>query len=252
MKESPRKGSFTTYRVVMAALLFFTVSLGAYAFSFSPMTVSIDPSGAGAVMTYRVTNESDQQTAVAIKLMTRSIDIEGKESNQPADKLFLVFPSRVVLKPNSSQNVKVQYRGPVNIGSEQAYRVFAEQLPVDFTKSTSSGVSILLTYVAALYVSPKNVTPKVQLASAVGAEKEGQRGLLVTLRNLGTKHALIANPIVRIGQGGSAAAVEFTGDTVGGIDGQNILALSDRRFFMPWDLAVIGTAYEGSFDAEID
>ena len=108
------------------------------AFSFSPMTVSISPSGAAAVMTYKVTNESDQQTAVSIKVTTRVIDSSGKETNEPADKLFLVFPARVVLKANSSQNVKVQYRGPANISSEQAYRVIAEQLPVDFSKSTSS------------------------------------------------------------------------------------------------------------------
>jgi len=238
-------------RSILLSLLFLLASLSNLsAFSFSPMTVSITPSGSGAVMTYRVTNESDQQTAVSIKVATRVVDATGKETNEPADKLFLIFPSRVVLKPNSAQNVKVQYRGPANITTEQAYRVIAEQLPVDFSKSSTSGVSILLTYVAALYVTPKNVTPKLLVAKAVGTQKDGKQGLEVTVKNDGTRHALIANPILKINQGGSM--LEFVGDAAGAIDGQNILAQSERTFFVPWEAAVTGATYEGSFDAEIE
>jgi fimbrial chaperone protein len=214
------------------------------------MTVSISPSGAAAVMTYKVTNESDQQTAVSIKVTTRVINANGKETNEPADKLFLVFPARVVLKPNSSQNVKVQYRGPANISSEQAYRVIAEQLPVDFSKSTSSGVSILLTYVAALYVTPKNAAPKLVVAKAVGSQKDGTQGIEVTVKNEGSGHALISNPIIKINDNGTD--VELAGAAVQALDGQNILALSERVVFVPWAAAVNGASYAGSIAAEID
>lgn len=216
------------------------------------MTVSIAPSGANAVMTYKVTNESDQQTAVAIKVATRVIDTAGVETNQPADKLFLVFPARVVLKPNSSQNVKVQYRGTSAITSEQAYRVIAEQLPVDFTKSTSSGVNILLTYVAALYVTPKNAEPKLVFDKAIGVNDDGRVGLSVTVKNAGTKHALLSSPVLKITQSGNSAPFEFFGDLTAAIDGQNILALSDRTFFVPWEAAIVGTNYVGSFNADIE
>jgi fimbrial chaperone protein len=224
----------------------------AAAFSFSPMTVSISPSGANAIMTYKVTNESDQQTAVSIKVATRTIDASGVEKNEPADKLFLVFPSRVVLKGNSSQNVKVQYRGNPSLASELAFRVIAEQLPVDFTKSATSGVSILLTYVAALYVTPKNVSAKLTFAQAVGAQKDGKAGLQVTVKNEGTKHALLSNPIIRISESSGASPREFSGEAAAGIDGQNILALSERTFFVPWEAAVMGATYEGVFDAELE
>jgi fimbrial chaperone protein len=214
------------------------------------MTVSISPSGSAAVMTYKVSNESDQQTAVSIKVTTRVIDASGKETNEPADKLFLVFPARVVLKPNSSQNVKVQYRGPANISSEQAYRVIAEQLPVDFSKSTTSGVSILLTYVAALYVTPKNAVPKLLVSKVVGSQKDGVQGIEVTVKNDGTKHALIANPAIKINNNGSE--LELSGEAVSALDGQNILALSERIVFVPWSAAGTGASYEGSILAEID
>ncbi len=247
-------GKLLDFRRSFILKLFFLIIIvmSSAAFSFSPMTVSIGSSGSTAVMTYKVTNDSNQQTAVSIKVTTRVIDETGKETNEPADKLFLVFPARVVLKPNSSQNVKVQYRGPATISSEQAYRVFAEQLPVDFSKSTSSGVSILLTYVAALYVTPKNAAAKLVIDRAVGSQKDGRPGLDVTLKNDGTKHALISNPVIRINQAAGMPALEFTGEAASAIDGQNILAKSVRNFFVPWDAAVQGAAYEGTFDAELD
>jgi len=237
---------------VFKFIFFAILVMSGTAFSFSPMTVSIGSSGATAVMTYKVNNDSNQQTAVSIKVTTRVIDETGKETNEPADKLFLVFPARVVLKPNSSQNVKVQYRGPATIAAEQSYRVFAEQLPVDFSKSTSSGVSILLTYVTALYVTPKNAAVKLVIERAVGSQKDGKPGLNVTLKNDGTKHALISNPVIKINQPAGMPALEFIGESASAIDGQNILAKSIRTFFVPWEAAVNGAAYEGAFDAEIE
>ena len=240
-------------RSFVLKLVFLAIAvMSSAAFSFSPMTVSIGSSGSTAVMTYKVTNDSDQQTAVSIKVTTRVIDETGKETNAPVDKEFLVFPARVVLKPRSSQNVKVQYRGNPAITSEVAYRVFAEQLPVDFSKSTSSGVSILLTYVAALYVTPKNAAAKLVIDKAIGSQKDGRQGLEVTLKNDGTKHALISNPVIKINQGAGVPALEFAGEAASEIDGKNILAKSTRMFFVPWEAAITGAAYEGAFDAELD
>lgn len=222
------------------------------AFSFSPMSASIESSGPNAVITYKVTNESDKQIAVSIKVMTRSIDPAGVESNEPADKLFLVFPARVVLKPNSSQNVKVQYKGNPAVPVELAFRVVAEQLPVDFAKATSSGVNILLTYVAALYVTPKNAEARLLVSQAVGAEQDGRKGLRVTISNEGTRHALISNPVIRLtGKDGTLLA-EFGEKALEALAGQNILAKSQRIIFVPWESAQIGGTYQGTISAEIE
>lgn len=244
-KDSPRK----LFGLCMAALLFFS-GAQAWAFSFAPMSTTIGSSGAEAVMTYTVFNDSDRKIAVSIKAMNRSIDAQGGETTTPANSSFLIFPSRVVLNPMTSQAVKVQYRGPGALQSEAAYRIVAEQLPIDFAKSDGSSVSILLTYVAALYVSPRDALADVILVSAVGVEKENQRGIMITLKNKGTRHAMIANPVVRIGQG--LAAREFSGETTSAINGQNILAGGERVFFMPWEAATTGSVYEGTFRAEIE
>lgn len=224
---------------------------GAWAFTFTPMVVSIAPSGPNAVVTFRVTNDSAQQTAVAIKVTTRVLDEAGKESNQPADKEFLVFPARVVLPPNTSQNVKVQYRGPAAISSEAAYRVRAEQLPVEFARNTTSGVNILLTYVASLYVTPAKAEHKLRISKVEATTKDGQKGFSITMVNEGTKHALIAEPVITITQS-IGQALELKGEASAPADGQNILAKSSRLFFLPWESAVPGAVYEGSFSAEIE
>lgn len=244
-------GKLIRYKfLLLAVLLFATAAFDAFSFSFSPMSVSIDPSGPGAVMTYKVTNESDKQLAVSIKVTTRVIDIDGTEKNEPADKVFLIFPSRVVLKPNSAQNVKIQYRGNPSLKTEAAYRVIAEQLPVDFTKAQGSGVNILLTYVAALYVTPKNAQAKIQFSNAIGAIKEGAAGLSVTVRNAGDLHGLISTSVLKIQT--PQATVEFSGDVMREIEGQNLLALSERRFFVPWEGVVEGAQYQGTFEAVIE
>jgi fimbrial chaperone protein len=236
--------------ILLAAIFFMAAAFSVFSFSFSPMSVSIDPSGPGAVMTYKVTNESDKQLAVSIKVATRVIEIDGTEKNEPADKLFLIFPSRVVLKPNSAQNVKIQYRGTPSLKDEVAYRVIAEQLPVDFTKAQGSGVNILLTYVAALYVTPKNVQHKIEFANAVGAMKDGIPGLSVTIRNAGSLHGLISTPVLKIQT--PEATMEFSGDLMREIEGQNLLASSERRFFVPWEASTEGAPYTGSFEAVIE
>lgn len=224
----------------------------AAAFTFSPMSATIAPSGVNAVITFKVTNDSPTQTAVAVKVTSRSIDEFGNETNEELDKQFLVFPARIVLQPNSSQTVKVQYRGSNALTSEIAYRVIAEQLPVEFNKVTSSGVNIMLRYIAALYVAPKNIAPNILYKTAKISEKNGIKGLLVTLGNDGTQHALLSNPVLKIYRVKGDNPIVFNAEALKEIDGQNMLAKSSRTFFVPWESAVEGVIYEGSFSAEIE
>jgi len=110
----------------------------------------------------------------------------------------------------------------------------------------------MVRYVAALYVTPGTVKPKLVLASATGAEKDGKKGLTVIIKNEGTRHALLSNTLIRITQSSGSSLVEISGTSVSEIEGQNILTMSARKFFVPWEPAVMGTTYEGAFDAEIE
>lgn len=234
-------------------VFFAAVILSANAFSFVPMSASLTPSGTNSIMSFKVTNDTTQSIAVLIKVMTRTILLDGTEKNEPVGSEFIIFPTRVVVQPNSFQTIKVQYKGPQNLTREQCYRVIAEQVPIDFTKQETSGVKVLFRYIAALYVTPPKVSPKLVLTSAVGAEKDGKIGINVTISNEGTRHALLSNPTLRLQDSANTAMpIVISGEAVAPIDGQNLLPASQRLFFIHWDAAIPGVKYTGTFDAEIE
>jgi fimbrial chaperone protein len=189
---------------------------------------------------------------VVIKVMTRAIDLEGVETNAEVGKDFVVFPTRVVVQPNSFQTVKVQYKGVPNPPRELSYRVIAEQVPIDFSKQETSGVKVLFKYIAALYVTPPRVSAKLSIDKAVAAIKDGVKGLRVIIRNDGTRHALVTNPQLKLQESASSLPVVFANEQVANIDGQNILPASGRAFFIPWDGAQEGVVYTGTITADIE
>jgi len=113
--------------LVLLAIAGAVASVGA--FSFVPMSASITPTGAQSVISFKITNESSQSIAVVVSVMTRAMDIDGKETNEAVGKDFTIFPTRVVVQPNSFQTVKVQYKGAAVLPREACYRVIAEQVP---------------------------------------------------------------------------------------------------------------------------
>lgn len=233
------------------AALFMMVGVSVFAFTFMPMSVSISPSGAQSVASFRLTNDSSQQIAISIKAMTRSIDENGNEINEPADKDFTIFPTRVVVQPNSFQNIKVQYKGTTKLTKEMAYRIIAEQVPIDFAQTQSSGVKVLFRYIAALYVAPPNVKEMVSVSKVEYGEQEGKHGFWVTVTNSGTRHALINDPVLKI-SGGSIGSVTLTGDQVIALQGQNLLPGNVRRFFIPYESASPNASYMGTLSATIE
>lgn len=238
-------------KAIALAILFMTLGASVFAFTFMPMSVSISPTGAQSIASFRLTNEGSQQIAVTIKAMTRAIDENGVESNTPADKDFTIFPTRVVIQPNSFQNIKVQYKGAARLSQEQSYRIIAEQVPIDFNQQQSSGVKVLFRYIAALYVTPPGVNFKISIPQVAYMVKDGAKGFLVTIVNSGTRHALINDPVVRITAPGPAT-ITLEGDSTKSLQGQNLLAGSTRVFFFPSDKAAQGANYSASLSATVE
>ena len=239
------------YKSLMMAGLFMIMGASVFAFTFMPMSISISPVGAQSIASFRLSNDASQQIAISVKAMTRKIDENGNEINEPADKDFVIFPTRVVVQPNSFQNIKVQYKGNTKLSSELAYRIIAEQVPIDFSQPLSSGVKVLFRYIAALYVAPPKVKEMLSVSKVEYAEQEGKKGFAVTLVNSGTRHALINDPILKI-SGGVKGPITLTEDQVKPLQGQNLLAGNVRLFFIPYDDASPNTTYSGSLSATIE
>jgi len=239
------------YKSLVFAGLFMILGASVFAFTFMPMSISISPSGAQSIASFRLTNDAAQQIAISIKAMTRQIDENGNETNTPADSDFTIFPTRVVVQPNSFQNIKVQYKGSPKLAKEIAYRIIAEQVPIDFSQPQSSGVKVLFRYIAALYVAPANIKDMLAVTKVEYAEQDGKKGFMVTLTNSGTRHALINDPVLKI-TGGPSGSITLSDDQMKALQGQNLLAGNVRHFFIPYDNASQNANYSGSLSATIE
>lgn len=238
-------------RSFLAALAFAGLAFAVSAFTITPMTVSITPTAPGNLANFKVENESGVPIAVVIRVVTRVVDDEGKEKNEAATKDFTVFPARIVVQPTSTQVVKVQWKGSASPASELSYRVIAEQVPVDFSRDQTSGVKVLFRYLASLYVAPRGIVAKPVLESVSGQIRGGIPGLVVRIKNDGTRHALLFNPVLKITTP-QRQQIELSGKDLEAIEGNNVLAKSVRNFFVPWPSATAGAVYEGTFSASIE
>ena len=237
-------------KLILVAVFLISIAATAAAFTFMPMSITISPSGANSIASFRITNDSSQQIAITIKAMMREIDENGNETNKPADNLFAIFPTRVVVQPNSFQNIKVQYKGNPSLAKEVAYRIIAEQVPIDFSQQQTSGVKVMFRYIAALYVAPPNVSHKVSVTKVEYGEQESKKGFFVTITNSGTRHAIINDPVMKIS--GSSFTITLKDESVSAINGQNLLAGNVRKFFIPCEDAVPGKNYTGTLTATIE
>jgi fimbrial chaperone protein len=216
-------------------LLFMGAQVFLWSFSFEPISVDFAPEGRNSTRSFRLKNDSDEYVAVRISMFSREIDIEGVESREPANDLFTVYPERLVLKPRSVQTVRVKWEGPSDIDSELCFRILAEQLPVDFSGSSSeeSGVKIVLRYLGAVYITPEGAQPEVKVDKAeLVHTMNGENTAEITFFNAGTKHAVLTDLVLtlRTEKSGEEGALHFSPEELEGVNGENLLPGSKRRF----------------------
>jgi fimbrial chaperone protein len=221
-----------------ACVLALAAALPASAFTFEPISQDFAPSGPGSVRSFRLENEGPDPVAVRVSVLTREVDAEGRESNAPADNLFVVYPSRAVLSPGSAQAVRVQWKGPADLKVELPYRILVEQLPVDFgsPQKQKGSIRVLFRYLGAAYIVPAGARPEVVVQSVTAAsDSEGRRGAAVVLSNRGSAHAILAELTLTVSGGAGSAREEktFGPEELPGLTGENVLAGTSRGRFLP-------------------
>ena len=121
----------TNVRRAILLLLFLAVTLfGAAAYQLSPLNVTYDPTGAGSAKVYTIVNDSDSPIAIEVRAVKRSIDIDGNEYNEDVPQYFSIQPNKMIIRPDSTQLVRVQYRGPSTVTKELSFRIISEQIPM--------------------------------------------------------------------------------------------------------------------------
>src|SRR3989344_1982829 len=208
----------------------------AQAFRFSPFRVKFEPSGAGANQLFTVENDTNVPASVQMRIVTREVDVDGGEKNTDAEKDFTIYPAQMVLKPHTKRSVRVQWLGNPKLKEEKAYRIIAEQLPVNLDKERpkTSAVKFLVSYRGALFVTPPDLTHNVTLDfSGTTQDATGKKMLEIVLHNRGTQHALLRNLKLDI-KDDKGNSVSLDGENqLKGVTGEGILAKHRRRFTVP-------------------
>lgn len=238
---------------ILILMVFWAGNAGA--FSFQPISRSFSPSGRGAVQSFQLKNDSDDYVALRVKMFSRRVDIDGREIREPAEQLFSVYPQRVVLKPNSIQTLRVKWEGPGELEREQCFRILVEQLPVDFQESDAdnSGLKIMFRYLGSIYITPEGTAPELVIESEeVTRSEEGSKLLSFVFHNRGSRHAILSNLHLHVRNVGDSEeeGVRLSPEDLDGINGENILPDSKRRFQIPFPENIEGEEVRIEFEIE--
>lgn len=237
-------------RTILAIVLMLeAVPTTAAAFTLKPFVAEFAPSGKGANKTYKIQNDSAKPIAVQISMTDRRVDLDGNETNSDAEDDFLVYPPQMIIPPNTTQTVRVQYIGKPNPAAELAYRIVAEQLPVklDKSKEGAGGVALMVRYSGAIYIVPPGAKGRLEVESVRAASRDGKKQLEITLVNSGNRHVIPKEPKLRLA-GSSGPQAQLSESQLPGLDSTNVLAGKRRRLLFDWPEGLVDGPWKVDFD----
>ncbi len=215
-------------------------------FYLTPMVSSFSPVGKGSSQSFRVVNTSeDQPIAIELYLVKREISDDGNEvyNQENADDNFLIYPPQTLLQPGEEQTIRVTWLGETELNHELAYRLMAEQVPIDFNSQSNITVEqnsinliTLVRYAGAIYIRPEEIYSNVIVESAKYQKgNNGEDQLSLTLFNQGTSHTLLDNPsLIITSVVDPNQTITLTAQQLEIIDHANILAQTNRNFVIPF------------------
>jgi fimbrial chaperone protein len=213
---------------VFHAFIACLVAMGAsaQAMTFTPIEMDFNASGRGATRMFRLENNTSEPAAVELMIKSRSMAMNGQDVLEDAEDQFSIFPAQLVLQPGQVQSVRVQYMGPAAIDKERAFRLIAEQLPIDVGQAPQEGgrMRLLVKYIASIYVVPHNVKAVLSVPEAQIVSEGDQRWLQVKVRNEGGTRKILKNVKLLVGK------LNLAGDALSGMEGENVLAQTSRVF----------------------
>ncbi|MCF7946050.1 MAG: fimbria/pilus periplasmic chaperone [Spirochaetia bacterium] len=207
-----------------------------YAFQFSPISQDFNPVGQGTNQTFRVTNDTGSPIAVQVDVFHREMDSDGNEELSDASNLFTIFPKQSVVQPDSYQTVYVRWNRQGQIENEEAFRIVARQLPVDFSpEGETVNIKILMVYKGTIYIVPQNISHDISIVGLERVIKDNDPYIKIILENTGNTHTFLENPKLTITSGVTGSSqIRLGPEQLEKLTGENILAEHTRQFFIPW------------------
>ena len=214
-------------RIVAALLLLVVTASALMAYQLSPLNVTYDPTGAGSAKVYTIVNDSDSPIAIEVRAEQRIIDIDGNEVNQDGSAYFSIQPNRMIIRPDSTQLVRVQYRGPQTVTSEMSFRIISEQIPMPRgaqEEEAGQMISFLFVYSTSAYVRPSRIVESV--SPSVSVTDDGK--LEIILENTGSVHQMLNDLSVELA-GSNGASSSLSEEELQPLSDQNLLTNSQLR-----------------------
>ena len=211
--------------------------------NLEPLSREFSPHGRGRQQTFRIHNNQSSDIAVRLRMFSRSLEIDGSERREDIHDEFTVFPQQVVLAPGQTQVIRVQWNGEASVERERAFRLLAEQVPVEDRRGEFDGgrdglsLSFMYRYLASVYVTPSGAEPEVTLVEhSLGQEDGGMRALALDFLNAGGRHMIVNSATVTLEyerQNGSREALEFANEQLDVLFRRNLLAGASVRQHVP-------------------
>jgi fimbrial chaperone protein len=228
------KFTFSSFGLTMLLLLL--PSQPSWAFKIEPISRTFTPSGSNATQSYELISDKAELEAVEMSVVKRSMDLDGKESYEPADDDFLIYPPQIILKPNTRQTVRVTWLGDPIPQQEIAYRLVSKQVPINLKKPDIGKpnrpigkVEVLLTYMGSLYIRPVDVQSKVVVDNvSVQKNANDKPTIALILENQGSARASLRNFSLNLTSGGKTVILKP--NQIQEINSKVILAKNKRRF----------------------
>ncbi len=203
------------------------ISFSIFAFKFSPMSQTLVP-GKDKNSVFVIENDSNEPIAIQMSIARRSMELTGKEIQTEDKESITLYPDQLIVPPGEKRSVKVTWNGgdKAKLVAEQAFRVIAEQLPIDIAKNKKKGanIKVLLRYVAAFYVANDDFESKVEVKSIESNKNE----VKFTLENSGKLHQVLTKLTLSFKL--NDKTIEIPSEMLKGMSGENILANSKREF----------------------
>jgi fimbrial chaperone protein len=221
-----------------AALALLLNLTAAEAFQFTPIAQTMRPTGKGQTAEFRLINDGNDPIAVEVKIMKRVMTSTGEDELTDVTDEFSLFPAQAIITGNDAKLVRVQWLGGPDLTQENAYRIIAEQVPVNLenkTKGTGAQIQVMLKYVGSLYVQPEGAKSNLVIMGAkTSSDKNNGKVLQLTVANKGIRHTVVKDPVLVVGN------VELKAEDLKGFVDTNILVGTERTYAIPYPAKLSG------------
>jgi fimbrial chaperone protein len=249
---------FTLFGLSISSLLL--LAMPAQAFKLLPLSQVFAPTGAKATQSYEIENTTGETLAVELTTVKREMDLKGVDKLIPANDEFMLYPPQVLLQPGERQTVRVTWLGNPQPEQELAYRLIAEQLPIDLAKKEenvksekfSTSIKIQMRYLGSIYIRPNAAKPQVVVEKIETKSEEGKPMLAIMLNNQGNARANLKDGIIEVNHGQATKSIRLTPQQTGFNERPTLLAKHKRQILIPYPAELSKSALPSDVSAKLE